>query len=147
MAAGLTENMGNDKGRGVVMQYTEHYGFKKPGYEDFADIEEINETTDQLDAKFYEQENRIDKAIAITEELTAVKQSTQDIKTQLQIYAQQTKKNADKLSVSISDITKLTFQLQLKDLIDSSNMTHVIIDEADVMIVTTGNYENGKIFI
>lgn len=129
------------------MQYTEHYGFKKPEYEDFADIEEINETTDQFDAKFYEQENQIDKAIAITEELTAIEQSTQEIKTQLQIYAQQTKKNADKLSVSISDITKLTFQLQLKDLIDSSNMTHVIIDEADVMIVTTGNYKNGKIFI
>ena len=132
------------------MQYTEHFKFKKPDYEDFADISDINEALEQLDVKFYEQESKIEKAVAITGDLAAVKQTTQEIKTQLRTYAQQIQKNTQNLAVSMSDIAKLTFQLQLKDLIDSSNMTHVIIDETDAtgaMIITSGNYTNGKIYI
>lgn len=150
MAAGTTEDMAHDERRGIVMQYTEHYRFKKPDYEDFADIGDINEALDQLDTKFYEQESEIDKAVAITGDLAAVKQTTQEIKTQLGTYTQQIQKNTQNLAVSMSDIAKLTFQLQLKDIIDSSNMTHVIIDETDsagAVIITSGNYANGKIYI
>lgn len=150
MAAGTTEDMAHDERRGIVMQYTEHYRFKKPDYEDFADIGDINEALDQLDTKFYEQESEIDKAVAITGDLAAVKQTTQEIKTQLGTYTQQIQKNTQNLAVSMSDIAKLTFQLQLKDIIDSSNMTHVIIDETDsagTVIITSGNYANGKIYI
>ena len=132
------------------MQYTEHFKFKKPDYEDFADIGDINEALEQLDTKFYEQESKIDKAVAITGDLAVVKQTTQEIKTQLGTYTQQIQKNAQNLAVNMSDIAKLTFQLQLKDLVDSSDMTHVIVDETDTageMIITSGNYADGKIYI
>ena len=65
------------------MQYTEHYGFKKPDYEDFADIKDINYALDQLDGKFYEQESKIDKAVAITGDLAAVEQTVKEMKTQV----------------------------------------------------------------
>ena len=80
MAAGTTEDMAHDERRGIVMQYTEHFKFKKPDYEDFADISDINEALDQLDTKFYEQESEFDKAVAITGELAVVKQTTQEMK-------------------------------------------------------------------
>lgn len=111
------------------MQYTEHFKFKKPDYEDFADISDINEALDQLDAKFYEQESKIEKAVAITGELAVVKQTT---------------------AVSMSDIAKLTFQLQLKDLIDSSDMTQVTVDEIDspdTVVITSGTYADKKVYI
>ena len=142
--------MAHDERRGIVMQYTEHFKFKKPDYEDFADISDINEALDQLDAKFYEQENKIDKAVAITGELAVVKQTTQEIRVQIGTHTQQIQKNANNLATSMSDIAKLTFQLQLKDLIDSSDMTHVIVDEtstAGAVIITSGNYADGKIYI
>lgn len=132
------------------MQYTEHFKFKKPDYEDFADIGDINDMVDQLDTKFYEQESKIDKAVAITGELAVVKQTTQEIKAQVNTYAQQIQKNTNNIAVNMSNIAKLTFQLELKDLIDSSDMTQVIIDEADsasAMLITSGTYTGGKIYI
>lgn len=49
-----------------------------------------------------------------------------------------------------SDVAKISFQLALKDLIDDSELSTVIVDEidsADVVIITSGNYANGKIYI
>lgn len=132
------------------MQYTEHFKFKKPEYEDFADISDINEALDQLDAKFYEQESKIDKAVAITGELVVVKQTTQEMKAQIETYTQQIQKNTNNLAVSMSDITKLTFQLQLKDLIDSSDMTLVAVDQidsTDSVVITSGTYADKKVYI
>lgn len=150
MEAGATEDMVCNEGRGVVVKYTEHYRFKKPGYEDFADIEDINYTLEQLDNKFYEQESKIDKAVAITGELVVVKQTTQEMKTQIETYTQQIQKNTNNLAVSMSDIAKLTFQLQLKDLIDSSDMTLVAVDQidsADSVVITSGTYADKKVYI
>lgn len=150
MEAGTTEDMVCNEGRGVVVKYTEHYRFKKPGYEDFADIEDINYTLEQLDDKFYEQESKIDKAVAITGELVVVKQTTQEMKTQIETYTQQIQKNTNNLAVSMSDIAKLTFQLQLKDLIDSSDMTLVAVDQidsADSVVITSGTYADKKVYI
>ncbi len=132
------------------MQYTEHFKFKKPDYEDFADISDINETLDQLDTKFYEQESKIDKAVAITGELAVVKQTTQEMKAQIETYTHQIQKNTNNLAVSMSDIAKLTFQLQLKDLIDSSDMTQVTVDEIDspaAVVITSGTYTDKKVYI
>ena len=99
--------------------------------EDFADIKDINYALDQLDGKFYEQESKIDKAVAITGDLAAVEQTVKEMKTQLGTFAQQIKKNTNNLNTTISDVAKLTFQLQLKDLVDSSDMTHVAVDQID----------------
>lgn len=132
------------------MQYTEHFKFKKPDYEDFADISDINEVLDQLDTKFYEQESKIDKAVAITGELAVVKQTTQEMKVQIETYTHQIQKNTNNLAVSMSDIAKLTFQLQLKDLIDSSDMTQVTVDEIDspdAVVITSGTYADKKVYI
>ena len=52
METGAAKDMVCNKGRGVVVKYTEHYKFKKPEYEDFADVEDINYALDQLDSKF-----------------------------------------------------------------------------------------------
>lgn len=150
MAAGTTEDMVCNEGRGVVVEYTEHYRFKKPGYEDFADIEDINYALEQLDGKFYEQESKIDKAVAITGELVVVKQTTQEMKAQIETYTQQIQKNTNNLAVSMSDIAKLTFQLQLKDLIDSSDMTLVAVDQidsTDSVVITSGTYADKKVYI
>lgn len=150
MEAGTTEDMVCNEGRGVVVEYTEHYRFKKPGYEDFADIEDINYALEQLDGKFYEQESKIDKAVAITGELVVVKQTTQEMKAQIETYTQQIQKNTNNLAVSMSDIAKLTFQLQLKDLIDSSNMTLVAVDQidsTDSVVITSGTYADKKVYI
>lgn len=150
METGTAEDMVRNEGRGVVVKYTEHYKFKKPGYEDFADIEDINYALDQLDSEFYEQESKIDKAVAITGELAVVKQTTQEMKTQIETYTHQIQKNTDNLAVSMSDIAKLTFQLQLKDLIDSSDMTQVTIDEIDssnAVAITSGTYSDKKVYI
>lgn len=150
MEAGTTEDMVCNEGRGVVVEYTEHYRFKKPGYEDFADIEDINYALEQLDSKFYEQESKIDKAVAITGELVAVKQTTQEMKAQIETYTQQMQKNTNNLAVSMSDIAKLTFQLQLKDLIDSSDMTLVAVDQidsTDSVVITSGTYADKKVYI
>ena len=120
------------------MQYTEHFKFKKPDYEDFADISDINEALDQLDTKFYEQESKIDK------------QTTQEMKVQIETYTHQIQKNTNNLAVSMSDIAKLTFQLQLKDLIDSSDMTQVTVDEIDspdAVVITSGTYTDKKVYI
>lgn len=132
------------------MQYTEHFKFKKPDYEDFADISDINEVLDQLDAKFYEQESKIDKAVATTGELAVVKQTTQEMKVQIETYTHQIQKNTNNLAVSMSDIAKLTFQLQLKDLIDSSDMTLVAVDQidsTDSVVITSGTYADKKVYI
>ena len=132
------------------MKYTEHYKFKKPEYEDFADVEDINYALDQLDSKFYEQESKIDKAVAITGELAVVKQTTQEMRAQIETYTHQIQKNTNNLAVSMSDIAKLTFQLQLKDLIDSSDMTQVTIDEidsSDAVVITSGTYADKKVYI
>ena len=132
------------------MQYTEHFKFKKPDYEDFADISDINEAFDQLDVKFYEQESKIDKAVAITGELAVVKQTTQEMKAQIETYTHQIQKNTNNLAVSMSDIAKLTFQLQLKDLINSSDMAQVTIDEidsSDAVVITSGTYADKKVYI
>ena len=132
------------------MQYTEHFKFKKPDYEDFVDISDINEALDQLDTKFYEQESEIDKAVAITGELAVVKQTTQEMKVQIETYTHQIQKNTNNLAVSMSDIAKLTFQLQLKDLIDSSDMTQVTIDEIDspdAVVIISGTYADKKVYI
>ena len=132
------------------MQYTKHFKFKKPDYEDFADISDINEALDQLDTKFYEQESKIDKALAITGELAVVKQTTQEMKVQIETYTHQIQKNTNNLAVSMSDIAKLTFQLQLKDLIDSSDMTQVTVDEidsSDAVVITSGTYADKKVYI
>lgn len=150
MAAGTTEDMAHNERRGIVMQYTEHFKFKKPDYEDFADISDINEALDQLDTKFYEQESKIDKALAITGELAVVKQTTQEMKVQIETYTHQIQKNTNNLAVSMSDIAKLTFQLQLKDLIDSSDMTQVTVDEIDspdAVVITSGTYTDKKVYI
>jgi glutaminase len=150
MEAGTTEDMVCNEGRGVVVEYTEHYRFKKPGYEDFADIEDINYALEQLDGKFYEQESKIDKAVAITGELVVVKQTTQEMKAQIETYTQQIQKNTNNLAVSMSDIAKLTFQLQLKDLIDSSDMTLVAVDQidsTDSVVITSGTYADKKVYI
>lgn len=150
MEAGATEDMACNEGRGVVVKYTEHYRFKKPGYEDFADIEDINYTLEQLDGKFYEQESEINKAVAITGELVVVKQTIQEMKAQIETYTQQIQKNTNNLAVSMSDIAKLTFQLQLKDLIDSSDMTLVAVDQidsADSVVITSGTYADKKVYI
>lgn len=150
MEAGATEDMVCNEGRGVVVKYTEHYRFKKPGYEDFADIEDINYALEQLDGKFYEQESKINKAVAITGELVVVKQTTQEMKVQIETYTQQIQKNTNNLAVSMSDIAKLTFQLQLKDLIDSSDMTLVVVDQidsADSVVITSGTYADKKVYI
>ena len=150
MEAGATEDMVCNEGRGVVVKYTEHYRYKRPGYEDFADIEDINYTLEQLDNKFYEQESKIDKAVAITGELVVVKQTTQEMKTQIETYTQQIQKNTNNLAVSMSDIAKLTFQLQLKDLIDSSDMTLVAVDQIDSahsVVITSGTYADKKVYI
>lgn len=150
MEAGTTEDMVCNEGRGVVVEYTEHYRFKKPGYEDFADIEDINYALEQLDGKFYEQESKIDKAVAITGELAVVKQTTQEMKAQIETYTQQIQKNTNNLAVSMSDIAKLTFQLQLKDLIDSSDMTLVAVDQidsTDSVVITSGTYADKKVYI
>lgn len=150
MEAGTTEDMVCNEGRGVVVEYTEHYRFKKPGYEDFADIEDINYALEQLDGKFYEQESKIDKAVAITGELVVVKQTTQEMKAQIETYMQQIQKNTNNLAVSMSDIAKLTFQLQLKDLIDSSDMTLVAVDQidsTDSVVITSGTYADKKVYI
>ena len=132
------------------MQYTEHFKFKKPDYEDFADISDINEALDQLDVKFYEQESKIDKAVAITGELAVVKQTTQEMKAQIETYTHQIQTNTNNLAVSMSDIAKLTFQLQLKDMINSSDMTQVTIDEidsSDAVVITSGTYSDKKVYI
>ena len=150
MEAGTTEDMVCNEGRGVVVEYTEHYRFKKPGYEDFADIEDINYALEQLDGKFYEQESKIDKAVAITGELVVVKQTTQEMKAQIETYTQKIQKNTNNLAVSMSDIAKLTFQLQLKDLIDSSDMTLVAVDQidsTDSVVITSGTYADKKVYI
>lgn len=150
MEAGTTEDMVCNEGRGVVVEYTEHYRFKKPGYGDFADIEDINYALEQLDGKFYEQESKIDKAVAITGELVVVKQTTQEMKAQIETYTQQIQKNTNNLAVSMSDIAKLTFQLQLKDLIDSSDMTLVAVDQidsTDSVVITSGTYADKKVYI
>ena len=150
METGAAKDMVCTKGRGVVVKYTEHYKFKKPEYEDFADIEDINYALDQLDSKFYEQESKIDKAVAITGELVVVKQTTQEMKAQIETYTQQIQKNTNNLAVSMSDIAKLTFQLQLKDLIDSSDMTLVAVDQidsTDSVVITSGTYADKKVYI
>ena len=150
METGAAKDMVRNKGRGVVVKYTEHYKFKKPGYEDFADIEDINYALDQLDSKFYEQESKIDKAVAITGELAVVKQTTQEMRTQIETCTHQIQKNTNNLAVSMSDIAKLTFQLQLKDLIDSSDMTLVAVDQidsTDSVVITSGTYADKKVYI
>ena len=150
METGTAKNMVRNKGRGVVVKYTEHYRFKKPGYEDFADVEDINYALDQLDSKFYEQESKIDKAVAIAGELAVVKQTTQEMRAQIETCAHQIQKNRNSLAVNMSDIAKLTFQLQLKDLIDSSDMTQVTIDEidsSDAVVITSGSYADKKVYI
>lgn len=150
METGTAKNMVRNKGRGVVVKYTEHYRLKKPGYEDFADVEDINYALDQLDSKFYEQESKIDKAVAIAGELAVVKQTTQEMRAQIETCAHQIQKNRNSLAVNMSDIAKLTFQLQLKDLIDSSDMTQVTIDEidsSDAVVITSGTYADKKVYI
>ena len=105
---------------------------------------------EQLDGKFYEQESKIDKAVAITGELVVVKQTTQEMKAQIETYTQQIQKNTNNLAVSMSDIAKLTFQLQLKDLIDSSDMTLVAVDQidsTDSVVITSGTYADKKVYI
>ena len=132
------------------MQYTEHFKFKKPDYEDFVDISDINEALDQLDTKFYEQESEIDKAVAITGELAIVKQTTQEMRAQIETCTHQIQKNTNNSAVCMSDIAKLTFQLQLKDLIDSSDMTQVTIDEIDspdAVVIISGTYADKKVYI
>lgn len=132
------------------MQYTEHFKFKKPDYEDFVDISDINEALDQLDTKFYEQESEIDKAVAITGELAIVKQTTQEMRAQIETCTHQIQKNTNNSAVCMSDIAKLTFQLQLKDLIDSSDMTQVTIDEIDspdTVVIISGTYADKKVYI
>ena len=50
----------------------------------------------------------------------------------------------------MSDIAKLTFQLQLKDLIDSSDMTLVAVDQidsTDSVVITSGTYADKKVYI
>ena len=50
----------------------------------------------------------------------------------------------------MSDIAKLTFQLQLKDLIDSSDMTQVTIDEIDspdAVVIISRTYADKKVYI
>lgn len=150
MGTGTAKDMVCNKGRGVVVEYTEHYKFKKPEYEDFADIEDINYALDQLDSKFYEQESKIDKAVAITGELAVVKQTTQEMRAQIETCTHQIQKNTNNSAVCMSDIAKLTFQLQLKDLIDSSDMTQVTIDEidsSDAVVITSGAYADKKVYI
>lgn len=126
METGTAKDMVRNKGRGVVVKYTEHYKFKKPGYEDFADVEDINYALDQLDSKFYEQESKIETC------------------------THQIQKNTNNSAVCMSDIAKLTFQLQLKDLINSSYMTQVTIDEidsSDAVVITSGTYADKKVYI
>ena len=72
------------------------------------------------------------------------------MKVQIETYTHQIQKNTNNLAVSMSDIAKLTFQLQLKDLIDSSDMTQVTVDEIDspgAVVITSGTYADKKVYI
>ena len=103
-----------------------------------------------MDTKFYEQESEIDKAVAITGELAIVKQTTQEMRAQIETCTHQIQKNTNNSAVCMSDIAKLTFQLQLKDLIDSSDMTQVTIDEIDspdAVVIISGTYADKKVYI
>lgn len=58
--------------------------------------------------------------------------------------------NASDINTVVSDIAKLTFQLQLKDLVDSSDMTHVVVDQidsADSVVIISGTYSDKKVYI
>lgn len=80
------------------------------------------------------------------EEARTAKEELKDIET----CAHQIQKNRNSLAVNMSDIAKLTFQLQLKDLIDSSDMTQVTIDEidsSDAVVITSGTYADKKVYI
>lgn len=58
--------------------------------------------------------------------------------------------NASDINTVVSDIAKLTFQLQLKDLVDSSDMTHVVVDQIDspdTVVITSGTYADKKVYI
>lgn len=57
---------------------------------------------------------------------------------------------SQKLATVVSDIAKLSFQLDLKDVVDTSEMTHVIVDQidaADAVVITSGTYGENTVYI
>lgn len=125
------------------MQYTENYFFPKPDYEDFVDIQDLNRAFDGIDGQLASQEKHLNST---TDSL----QSLEKIKTQMKMINDKTDENGDHIVTIISDIAKLSFQLSLQSLIDSSEMRHVIIDEIDsqdAVIVVSGKYGNNRVYI
>lgn len=115
-----------------------------------ATLGQVKNVLDYSKNKISELKGEIDKAVAITGELAVVKQTTQEMSAQIETCTHQIQKNTNNSAVCMSDIAKLTFQLQLKDLIDSSDMTQVTIDEidsSDAVVIISGTYADKKVYI
>lgn len=57
---------------------------------------------------------------------------------------------SSKISTVVSDLAKLAFQLEVKNVTDTSNMTHVIVDEVDsatAIVIVSGTYADNKVYI
>ena len=80
----------------------------------------------------------------LDDELKRLKQNVDDMDQQVSVQI------AYKLATVISDIAKLSFQLDLKNTVDTSDMTHVIvdvIDAADAVVITSGTFKENTVYI
>lgn len=84
-------------------------------------------------------------------DLVVTNQAVREIQTQLDdINSLVSKEVSSEISSIVSDIAKVTFQLDLKDMVNTSEMTHVIIDEidrADAVEIISGTFSGNGVYI
>lgn len=87
----------------------------------------------------------------VSSELDVANQSIEDLESKLNDTSNQTVSQlSSQLSSVFSDIARLSFQLEVKDVLDTSELKHVIIDEIDSpdsVIILSGTYGNNKVYI
>ena len=95
-------------------------------------------------------ETDVYRRFVTAEELRSI-QSIDELKQEVNdISPQVSGETSQKLATVVSDIAKLSFQLDLKDVVDTSDMTHVIVDEidsADAVVITSGSYRENAVRI
>lgn len=88
---------------------------------------------------------------AVSGDLTVTDQTVSEMDARLDEISQQVSgETVTKLSSVVSDIAKVSFQLDLKGMVDTSEMTHVIVDEidaADAVVVNSGVFDNNRVYI
>lgn len=87
----------------------------------------------------------------VSSDLDIANQSIEDIEQKLNDTNSLTVSQlSSQLSSVFCDIAKLSFQLDIKEVLDTSDLTHVIVDEIDSedsVVILSGKYGNNKVYI